>query len=1016
MPLSLAAAVDDLQRLSWTLRRKPLESLLAPQAAVPLEGGGGALVCRDGSLVSLIAVDGSRSMMGAEELDRFVALASRRLNTAFASPGHALHVAFERAPDEAAALAEVHADAARRQAGRLGLALDDLLAERARRLGPLIAPETLVMACWTRPAVLSRDRLERERKGLRARLKHWLPGAGEAQCPHLALDGLWPRHEALLDSLDAVLAETGIAAGRLDECGTLRTIRRMTNGADSTAPNWRPVAVANDAPARLTEPPEAGAFPPPLAPQLLIREPERVGAGIKVGGRLYGALDMVLGPRRARPFAELMAGLAAAGLPCRYSLLIEGGGLQRLDATVSRVASSFLAFSSSDSLVCRNALREVAALAADAHAVVRLRLGLLTWVGAQEGEAALAARLGRLQQVAEGWGEAVFTPLTGDPLESVASSVPGFCCGATAEPALAPLEEALRLLPVSRPAPLAATLSEAGHLFRSADGKPLPLSMAGGGDYGFELIYGLPGQGKSVLMNALGLAFCLERGRARLPLAAVIDIGPSSSGLVSLIREALPPERRHEAGWFPLRMTAEHAINPCDTQLGCRTSLPAERAFLANLLSLMVTPAGAAGAPDGMRELIGPSIAGAYALRSDHEPGAEPHAYTEGRDREVDAAIAVCGLRLPERPLWWEVVDLLFEAGAVEAAARAQRYAVPTLGDLLASVREPAVQGLVGDAAYGRGGETVTQAFIRILTALSGDWPVMFAPTAFDIGGARLAAIDLAEVAPQGSAEADRQSAAFYLLARHALTRHWWIGEESLSAIPEPYREWHTARLRDIRESPKRLCYDEFHRTAGAPAVRAQVERDVREARKLRVRLALASQRLEDFGGALAELANRYWILGAGGKAREAETLSALFALNETLSETVRYRLTGPDRDGAPALLIASGAGGRFEQLVVNTPGPVELWALTTSPADVALRNRVHALLPPARARAALARTFPAGTAREWIETELARADVAGSGRAASEEAVLDRLADEIARAAVHDISDSPPSAPGGPA
>ena len=145
--------------------------------------------------------------------------------------------------------------------------------------------------------------------------------------------------------------------------------------------------------------------------------------------------------------------------------------------------------------------------------------------------------------------------------------------------------------------------------------------------------------------------------------------------------------------------------------------------------------------------------------------------------------------------------------------------------------------------------ETVTQAFIRILTALSGDWPVMFAPTAFDIGAVRVAAIDLADVAPQGSAEADRQSAAFYLLARHALTRHWWIGEDALAAIPARYRAWHAARLRDIREAPKRLCFDEFHRTAGAPAVRAQVERDVREARKLRVRMALASQRLEDFGG-----------------------------------------------------------------------------------------------------------------------------------------------------------------------
>ena len=321
----------------------------------------------------------------------------------------------------------------------------------------------------------------------------------------------------------------------------------------------------------------------------------------------------------------------------------------------------------------------------------------------------------------------------------------------------------------------------------------------------------------------------------------------------------------------------------------------------------------------------------------------------------------------------------------------------------------PAVQPdgpLVGEARYGTGGETVTQAFIRMLTALSGDWPVMFAPTAFDVGGARLAAIDLAEVAPQGSAEADRQSAAFYLLARHALTRHWWIGEDALASIPEPYRDWHRERLRDIRESPKRLCYDEFHRTAGAPAVRAQVERDVREARKLRVRLALASQRLEDFGGgALADLANRYWILGAGGKAREEETLAGLFSLSETLSDAVRYRLTGPGKDGAPALLIAAGQGGRFEQLLVNTPGPVELWALTTSPADAALRRRLYARLQPADARRALARDFPEGSARDRIERELARLDVPGSGVAASEEAVLDRLAAEVARAAGNDPS-----------
>ena len=231
MPLSLAAAVDDLQRLTWTLRRKPLESLLAPQAAVPLEGGGGALVCHDGSLVSLIRLDGARSMMGADELDRFVGVAAQRLNTALSAPGHALHIVFERAPDEAGELAEAHAEAARRQGERLSLDLDDLLAERARRLAPLIAAETLVLACWTRPSVLPRDRLERERKRLRRRLRDWLPEAGGAQCPHLALEGLWPRHEALLDTVCAVLAETGIVGARLGEDEALRLIRRMVNGA-----------------------------------------------------------------------------------------------------------------------------------------------------------------------------------------------------------------------------------------------------------------------------------------------------------------------------------------------------------------------------------------------------------------------------------------------------------------------------------------------------------------------------------------------------------------------------------------------------------------------------------------------------------------------------------------------------------------------------------------------------------------------------------------------------------------
>ena len=982
--------LEDALRFAWTVRRKPLESFMLPAAALE-----GRFICRDGSLVSLFRLDGSRTMMGAVELDRFVDVAARRLNARFTAPGHAVHIVFERSPDDAALQVDAACARQRVQGDRLGLHIEDLLSERAARLAPLLAAESIIVACWTRPSVLTRLEAQRDRKQARRRLKAWLPDPGESQCPAAGFESLAARHEALLDTFSAWFDEAGHVADRLDEASAAAQMRRLLNGPASTPVDWHPVTVANDAPPRATEPPEDGAFPPPLAPQLLVRDPERAGRGIRIGERLYGPVDMCLGMRQARPFAELVSNVAAADLPLRFSLLLEGGGLANFGAVAARISSSFLAFSSDDSLALRDAMREVSAAAADAEAVVRLRLGLLTWVDAEAGEDALMRRVSRVQQLAEGWGESVFSPLVGDPLEAFAGSVPGFCCGGTAEPAYAPLTDALRLIPASRPAALAR--STVNHVFRSPDGKLLPYSCEEGEDYGFELIYGVPGRGKSVLSNCLALAHLLQGGQARLPLAATIDIGPSSSGLISLIREALPPARQAEAGWFRLRMDPASAINPCDTLLGCRRPLPAERTFLENLLSLMLTPAGDRGVPDGMRELIGPTIDVAYRMRADDVAGAEPAPYTPGRDPAVDEALDVHGCRLPETPLWWDVVDELFAAGAPAAAIVAQRYAVPVLSDFLAAVRDPSVQGIVADTRYGAGGESVTQAFVRMMTAYAARWPIIFAPTAFDIGNARVAAVDLAEIAPSGSAEADIQTAVFYMLARQALTRDWWASEEDADQIPERYRDWHAERFRALRETPKRLSFDEYHRTAAAPAVQAQVERDVREARKLRVRIALASQRLEDFGPALVELANRFWVLGAGGKAAEIETLTRTFGLSAACRDAIEYELTGPGPRGAPALLISNDQGGRFEQVVVNSPGPIELWALNTSPPDVALRNRVAEYLPPAAARSALARRFPSGSAREAITAELRQLEARGTRTSATERDVLDRLAAEVA-------------------
>lgn len=97
--------------------------------------------------------------------------------------------------------------------------------------------------------------------------------------------------------------------------------------------------------------------------------------------------------------------------------------------------------------------------------------------------------------------------------------------------------------------------------FRTPDGKVWPYQTGTNiTTTWFDLIFAQPGAGKSVLLNTLNLGTCMSPGLSKLPFVAVIDIGPSSSGLISLIREALPLNRI--SVYYRLQMAHQYAINP----------------------------------------------------------------------------------------------------------------------------------------------------------------------------------------------------------------------------------------------------------------------------------------------------------------------------------------------------------------------------------------------------------------------------------------------------------------------
>jgi intracellular multiplication protein IcmB len=521
------------------------------------------------------------------------------------------------------------------------------------------------------------------------------------------------------------------------------------------------------------------------------------------------------------------------------------------------------------------------------------------------------------------------------------------------------------MLPLFRPA---SPWKHGAILFRSPDGKPWPYQPGSRQQTTWiDLFYARPGSGKSVLSNAINLALCLASGLTRLPRIAIVDIGPSSSGLISLLKEALPVEKKHLVAYHRLRMDAQYAINPFDTQLGARYPMATERSFLVNFLTLLATPVGAAKSYDGITDMVGLIIDELYKHFSDEN---NPNSYAKGIDLVVDGILEDIGFVSDQKTTWWEITDALFMAGFKNEARLAQRYAMPLLADVASICRLPAVQDLYGKLMTPTN-EDLIHAFSRMISSAVREYPIISQVTQFDLGDTRIVSLDLHEVARSGGEAANRQTAVMYMLARYVLARHYYLTEEDLSHFPDIYRSYHQVRIIEIREDAKRIIMDEFHRTAKASAVREQVIQDMREGRKWNVQVALISQSLDDFDEAMVEFATSVFIMDAGPEQAVNKT-SKIFGLSDTARVALRTRVHGPKEGGATFLAQFATKEGVNTQLLTATLGPIELWALNTTAEDVNIRNQLSRRLGPQQARRVLATRFPSGTATQLLEERYA--------------------------------------------
>jgi intracellular multiplication protein IcmB len=209
-----------------------------------------------------------------------------------------------------------------------------------------------------------------------------------------------------------------------------------------------------------------------------------------------------------------------------------------------------------------------------------------------------------------------------------------------------------------------------------------------------------------------------------------------------------------------------------------------------------------------------------------------------------------------------------------------------------------------------------------------------------------------------------------YMLARYVLARHYYLTEESMNNIPEQYQSYHKERITEIREDPKRIVYDEFHRTSRSSAVRDQVIIDMREGRKWKVQISLLSQAVDDFDPVMIDFATSIYIMDAG-PSQAIEKTTKIFGLSETAKIALRTRVHGPRQGGATFLAQFATKTGISVQLLTLTLGPIELWAFSTTAEDAAVRNQLYRHIGPGEARRFLASLFPNGTVSKEIAERL---------------------------------------------
>jgi intracellular multiplication protein IcmB len=938
------------------------------------------LVTVGDDLVSMIEILGARKLVGETELQEQAYNASQILASIMRGGNgkqHSFGLSFRSSPDSVTRL--LNDLIAPSQATARALDVDDermgYFDDMRKALGKVCVEERVYLVAFTHRAGLSpseKDRALQWREESAAKAAKATRDVGGVtvrpefgQSMRIPTPLIIPRHTSMVDSLVDLLSAparshgAGLIVRKVDAAEALALMRRQIDAADFDQ-SWRPALHGDprtiygvNAPRKADQ---SHLMPPPIARQIITAGYKEIYGDAelaKCGRTYYASLVMTVVPQTGRGRFDMLAARIGRVIPWTYSVEITPNGTKARQ--VDQMYSGFLGGFGDHNKSVKAAWDELRRRNNAGEYVVAIRVTATTW-GSSETEA--VDRLSFLRTSLESWESAGVSNESGEPALLALTAAAGLTKRIPAKYMAGPLGELVHMLPLFRPSSIWTHGQLNAH---TRDGRPYPVAF-GSSRQSFWGVLGFApsGSGKSFTLSQINYGILTTPGIREVPPLVVIDVGPGSSYVMKLVQSMLPQRLRHQVTWMRIRNDKDHTVNPFDTQLGCDQPTEVDRDFLVAVLTTVAPNLGVEG-----DKFCSQVIQEAYKRFARNSP--ECRAWQESFDPQLHERLLRAGYPFRDGTRVWDVEDWLFDAGDIEGASRAHRFAMPRLSDMIQAAQSKSILDQYGGSEPARtpNGEPMINVFMRNVTAAQSDYALISGYTRFDVGSARAMAIDLEEVVGSlSSEEGRRRSAIMFLFARRLGARNFFMRWDELkSLVPQRYAAFHERRCLDMEESLKFLEYDEKHYTTGVPSIDKQIEVDLRVGRKYKVVTMMCSQNIEDFNDAMVNNCYTYLIMGKG-TAEEAEKLRRRFGLSESEILAIDRECIKPGR----MFGFFKTDMGDTSQILHTTAGAFAQWAFTTSKDDVLLRNEVERRIGYYDAVKLLAQVLPKGTVRRELE------------------------------------------------